>query len=184
MLRSGSKRLVIDASIAAAAGGLGEKPVCKPFRDLLQAILSICHHMVLTPEISDEWRRHQGPFATRWRRYMYGMKKVCASGAAPDPTFRERVRRAAQSERDAEAMAKDVRLIEAALATDRVVLSRDVEARQLLAAAAEEVPELREVGWVVPSEGNIDEVIRWMKAGAKPRREWLLGHNTGHSPNL
>jgi hypothetical protein len=64
---------------------------------------------------------------------------------------------------------KDLHLIEAALATDNVVVSLDDKARAELS-----VPAAAEVMWVHPvDEGG--HVIYWLNKGAEPVDEWKLG---------
>ncbi len=51
MPRRSSTRLVIDASIAAAASDREETSVPKPHRDFLQRARKICHRVVMTPAL-------------------------------------------------------------------------------------------------------------------------------------
>src|SRR6059058_625173 len=124
MPRRGSKRLVIDASIARAAGGTNATfPTSKHCRDLLLAVREICHHVVMTAEIREEWNRHQSVFARRWRVSMEARRKVSHENAvAPDATLRGKIGRAASTVNEREAMLKDCCLLEAAIATDQIVL--------------------------------------------------------------
>lgn len=76
MAKSPSCRLVVDASVAQAAGGKGARSdVSKSCRDTLQAILDICHRLVLTKEMRREWNKHQSSFARTWRVSMVARKK-------------------------------------------------------------------------------------------------------------
>ena len=48
--------LVIDASVARAAGGAeATAQVSRECRDFLSTVLTVCHQIVMTPEISEEW---------------------------------------------------------------------------------------------------------------------------------
>jgi hypothetical protein len=72
-----SRRLVIDASVARSSGGeAATYPTSKHCRDFLKATLKICHRVVMTPDIMEEWRAHQSGFARRWRVSMEARKKV------------------------------------------------------------------------------------------------------------
>ena len=56
MARRTSRRLVIDASVVHAAGPEGATfPTSKNCRDFLKAVLTICHNVVMTPEIGKEF---------------------------------------------------------------------------------------------------------------------------------
>jgi hypothetical protein len=73
-----SKRLVIDASVARAAGGEDATyPISVYCRDFLEAVLDLSHRVVMTPDIRDEWNKHQSRYACIWRRQMVAKKKLC-----------------------------------------------------------------------------------------------------------
>jgi len=59
--------LVIDASIAHAAGVTSKHPTDQKCCEFLQAVLDVCHRMVLTAPIREEWNKHQSGFARMWR---------------------------------------------------------------------------------------------------------------------
>jgi hypothetical protein len=40
------------------------------------SLLTVCHRVVMTDEISREWRRHQSAFATSWLAAMRRRRKV------------------------------------------------------------------------------------------------------------
>ncbi|MGA2881051.1 MAG: hypothetical protein ABSG13_19040 [Bryobacteraceae bacterium] len=64
---------------------------------------------------------------------------------------------------------KDLHLIEAALATDKIVISLDARARAELSVQA-----AAEVMWIHPvDEGG--HVIYWLNKGAEPVEAWRLG---------
>jgi hypothetical protein len=73
---------------------------------------------------------------------------------------------------------KDIHLIEAALATDKIVISLDDKtARRFFTQAAQQVEELRElktISWVNPDKPE-ESPISWLKSGANPEPERLLG---------
>ncbi len=60
-----SKRLVIDSDVARSAG-TKEDPISQSCREVLQAVLSICHKVVLTEDIFAEWKRHRSNFTFVW----------------------------------------------------------------------------------------------------------------------
>ena len=60
-----SKRLVIDTDVAQASGSEeATHPRAKHCRDFLQKMLSLGHSVVMTPEISNEWKRASIPLCT------------------------------------------------------------------------------------------------------------------------
>jgi len=171
-----SKRLVIDASVARAAGGEdADSPTAKYCRDFLRAVLTICHHVVMTPEISEEWKRHQSGFARKWRTAMEARKKVHYIESAFNNEFREKIVQALLGTKSSayEAVQKDFLLVEAALATDKIIVSRDDTVRELFSLTASSVGELRPIVWANP-EKESETIIPWLEKGAKPERERLL----------
>lgn len=167
-----SKRLVIDASVARAAGGEeASYPVSKNCRNFLKAVLTICHRIVMTPEIGEEWKRHRSNFAQTWLASMQGRKKVFRLDSATNYKLRDKIERAASQmkEHEREAMRKDFLLIESSVMTDCTVISLDDAVRRLFAEALQSVGELKNVVWVNP--GRIEEeLIRWLENGAKPEK--------------
>lgn len=167
MARRMRKRLVIDASVARAAGGEdAEHPRAKSSRDFLRAVLDICHQLTVTEEILDEWRRHRSGFARRWQVAMFARRKVASVGDVAQDNLRDAIRSAAASRGDRAAMLKDGHLIEAALAADGIVVSLDDAARALFRIASQEVRDLRGIAWVNPNEAPQD-TLEWLRQGAK-----------------
>jgi len=131
--------------------------------------------MVMTPRIQQEWNENQSGFARRWRASMVARKKVVFLDDPMRGSLRAEIDRQALNRRDFEEILNDVHLIEAALATDSIVISADQEARRLFSSMAQKgVGELRPVVWVnpgVPEETGIE----WLRAGAQPDRPRQLG---------
>jgi hypothetical protein len=69
---------------------------------------------------------------------------------------------------------EDVHLIEAALAVNHIILSRDVTARKHFHAAAYPIKELRAVVWADPCNPD-DECVAWLKSGARLEKKRRLG---------
>jgi hypothetical protein len=155
-----SRRLVIDASVASAAG-FTMKPTSRRCREFLQAVLRISHRVAMTPLLRAEWNSHQSLFAARWLAEMTSKAKVVAIADVLNQELR--------AEAPAASAQKDLHLIEAALATDKIVISLDDRARTELSVLA-----AAEVMWVHPvDEGG--HVIYWLNKGAEPVDAWKLG---------
>ncbi len=63
-------------------------------------------------------------------------------------------------------MQKDFHLLEAALETDKTVISLDQTVRTLFAQAAQQVGEIRDVVWVNPDRTVEEQPIVWLQNGA------------------
>ncbi|WP_437724230.1 hypothetical protein [Sorangium sp. So ce861] len=169
-----SRRLVIDASVARAAGGEGATyPLSKHCRDALRTVLDVCHRAVMPPAIREEWNKHQSVFASQWRVAMVARKKLILEDTRPDPMLRGEIEAASSSEPGREAMLKDVHLVEAAQASDRTILSLDDAARDLFAGASRRVRALRTIVWVNPGS-EADRARDWLDGGAPPEAAYRL----------
>lgn len=170
------RRLVIDPSIARAAGGVDAVfPTSKICRDTLSEVLTIGHQLVMTTDLRDEWRRHQSRFARTWLVSMYARRKVhTADDVSRNESLRLGLIRTAELAVQRAAILKDCHLVEAALATDRAILSLDERMRALLHRAAASVEDLQQVAWVNPTNAA-EGCSEWLHAGAEPERWRCLG---------
>lgn len=172
-----SKRLVIDASIAQAAGTT-EHPTAKLSRDCLLSVLQICHQIVMTPDISQEWNKHQSLFAKKWLRNMIAKKKMVTGVTLTNDEKKQlcnNIDELGNSPNQVKAMLKDVHLLEAALATDCVVISLDEKVRKLFNELSQKIGSLKQIAWVNPT--NTDEqTTEWLDNGAEVEKHRQLGH--------
>jgi len=170
-----SRRLVIDASVARAAGGEEAVfPLSKQCRDFLKKTLAVGHRAVLPPPVNAEWKKHESSFARQWRTAMVARKKLVLDDVAEDTILREAIDDAAETERTRLAMLKDVHLVEAAHATDRTVVSLDDTVRGLFGAASRRVRVLRIVVWANPRHED-EGCSAWLEDGAPPDKHRQLG---------
>jgi len=171
-----SRRLVIDSDVMQSAGGAkaGDSTSIR-CREILRTILKVCHRVVETPEIVEEQRRHLSRFSRTWLVHMNGPKKVDDLGSVKNPVLRSRIRKRLRLKpKQYQALLKDLFLIEAALVSDKIVISREEEVRRLLGQAAQELPELGDITWVNPDDPAFDCIV-WLEQGAKPVKECFLG---------
>lgn len=117
----------------------------------------------MTTLLAHEWDKHQSLFALRWRAEMRSKAKIVDIAHVENPDVRAQVIISA-------AVMKDLHLVEAALATDKVVVSLDDRARAELRVEA-----TREITWVnAVADGG--HAIYWLRNGANPIAHWKLGH--------
>ena len=172
-----SKLLVIDASIAKACGAPHATfPTSKNCRDFLNTVLTICHRMVLTDDIKEEWDKHQSIYAKKWRSSMVAKRKVeYRSEVNCNQTLRDKLDKVAESDKPREAMWKDCHLLEAAIATDKIIISLDEKARTPFDKAAKSIKELHEIMWVNPNKSEENALI-WLESGAAKEKQRQLGN--------
>lgn len=176
-----SKNLVIDADVARASGGRGAThSTAMASRNFLQAVLMICHKVVMTAAIQEEWNKHQSSFARKWRRSMVAKRKLVVLNAFEQLDIRQQIESLSISNNNKEAMLKDFHLIEAALASGCRVVSLDDEVKNLFSATINNLLDLRAVLWVNPVHDSV-KVINWLENGApiggRQYQKWRLGHH-------
>ncbi len=173
---SKSKRLVIDASVATSTGerGLrGER--CQTFLRIV--IDRTAHRLVMTKDIGAEWDIHSHQYARRWRRSMNAKRRVDRPIVNHDLTLAQKIVRTNPPEKALAAMEKDLRLIEAARATDDRIVSLDDTARRFFCEASSSVGELREILWVNPVVEK-EAPIQWLEDGAPNEEQRLICPST------
>lgn len=158
-----------------------QHPVSSACRGFLQDVLEICHRVVLTDAIKFEWQtrpRERGmrpsTFSLTWLAAMRARKKVCKVDDCRNDTLREQLHKLNLPERDRLAIEEDLHLVEAAIATDYTVISRDDTVRHCLDQSSHRVGILRQVTWVNPVREH-EQMTEWLQDAAEPRRTWQLG---------
>lgn len=174
MANQGSRRLVIDADVVHSAGET-DHPVSSACRRFLETVLDAGHQVVMTDAIMTEWRNHLSRYSRRWRKQMYGRRRVyrIEKKKERDNNLRQRIDRAVHRNQRA-IVDKDVHLIEAAIATDRLVTSKDESARGVFKDASDGVVDLQQIVWVNPT-CNKEKPIDWLENGARAEAHRMLG---------
>ncbi len=164
------KRLVVNASVARAAGGKGATAsVSINCTEFLETFRDECpHHIVMTSELSEEWNAHQSNFAARWLKSMIARKRFDYITPPQDTALSNKIDTTTTRERDIEALRKDFHLLQAALATDQTIISLDETIRQLFQQASHQVSEIRDIIWVNPDRTTAEQPIAWLQNGAPP----------------
>ena len=150
MSKVSSRLLVIDASVARAAGET-RHPVSSACRNNLCAILSICHRMVATRQIDAEWKRHASRYSRKWRRFMAGRGKIVPLTPKKLP-----VGIAAISGDDKVAIEKDLHLMEAANAADHIIITGDDSLREAILRAKKGAGLFAMFKWINPVRDGTD----------------------------
>jgi len=148
-----ARRLVVDASVAGAAGGrTAAAPTATRCRDFLETLRQETRcRIVLPPKLNEEWEGHMTPFASRWLKAMARRGRVVIDDVPLSNKMRREIERVAARKRsEVDALRKDFHLVEAAIAHDRTVVSLDELVRRLFKAAALSVTAIKKVVWVNP----------------------------------
>ncbi|MBI4026476.1 MAG: hypothetical protein HY360_15935 [Verrucomicrobia bacterium] len=150
MTTRASRLLVIDASVVQSAGETSH-PVSSACRESLLAVLNICHRAAMTDAIQAEWNKHLSRFSRKWRRSMAAHQKP---SERIKPT-QVKVNTAGLSDANRTTIEKDLCLVEAAIAADRVIVTRDDAIQQALAKTREGKRLLETITWLNPVRDGI-----------------------------
>jgi hypothetical protein len=180
------KQLVIDASVARSSCDSpdAEYPIDvhrrTPFhcRDFLGAVLKSCHQVVMTPDIREEWNRHKSRYSHKWRKKMMDKRRLLFK---PEPDRNKKLwdflEKMAKTDREHHEITKDICLLEAALASDRIIISLDENtARKYFNEAAFTFELLRSIAWLNPDKIEAEQPIAWIQADCPFEEQRLLGY--------
>lgn len=164
--RVASRCLVIDASIARAAGSAeAEDPIGASCHEFLMASRAVCHRIAWTDAIDEEWMRHRSGFALQWLASMQALKKVRELGDIRLADLRDQICEHAADGNVAKIVLKDCHLVEAALAADGCVASLDDRVRYHLGTLVSNIKVLAGIVWINPAVED-EAAIEWLEAGA------------------
>lgn len=173
MKKKQSRDLVIDASVARASGGVeATHPTATVTRNFLQAVLTICHKVVMTSAVRDEWDKHQSNFARKWRSSMVARKKLKPLIVEERKNLRQQIELENISRAQKNIMFKDCHLIEAAFVTDQRIIALDDAARMLFSEASSNISEIQNILWINPTADS-KQVMAWLNGGPD-QKKWQL----------
>lgn len=169
-----SKRLVIDTDITSAAGDERSKDMeAKTCHDLLEKVRDTEHYFVITTDIWREWKQHRSNFAHDWLQTMYARKLVVKLGDVRNPLLRDKILKSIKP-KDHDAAEKDIHLLEAAIAADRLLISKNRKDMERFIAITDRVGEIQMIVWVNPM--NTDDLcFPWLENGCPAERHRMLG---------
>ena len=162
------KRLVVNASVARAAGSVdATDSVSINYTEFLETFRDeSSHHVVMTFELSEEWDANQSNFAAEWLGNMIATRRFHYIELPQNRALYDEIEATAVEEKDINAMLKDFHLLGAALATDQIIVSLDETIRGLFKRASQSVGEIRGIIWVNPDRTAEEQPIVWLQNGA------------------
>lgn len=169
--------VVVDASVLQAAGmptsGDAAALWCT---DTLTWVREICHPVVLTAEVIEEWNRHQSSAGAEWYAWVLSRPhKQHRLKSAKLRDLRREVSAVLAGRSERQVALKDIHLVEAAIKARAPIISLEWRAANVLAGITADVPRLAQVCWVNVGAVAPDRMRRWLEDGAADRPEWRLG---------
>ncbi|MCX5646905.1 MAG: hypothetical protein NTZ17_19830 [Phycisphaerae bacterium] len=152
-----SRLLVVDACVARSAGGT-EHPQSSYCRDALLAILTICHRVVMTEAVQNEWNRHMSRFTRKWFRSMVAKKKVHRFEGIQLSHVDEACEGLSAAEQDG--LRKDLCLVEAACAGDGIVVTRDDAIQRIWHKCQDRLRVPKPIQWINPVTDGVQALER------------------------
>jgi hypothetical protein len=160
-----ARSIVVDASIAKASGERNELALA--CARLLDGFRRGDHSVVTSPRILEEWRKHASRLARGWLVDMVSRGRSTDVGDREEAIDDDALAAAAAAHDAAlDAMRKDLLLVEAALASDRRILSLDDKARRAFGRASASLDALRRILWANPAI-PAERVDVWLRDGAR-----------------
>ena len=167
--------IVVDASIARAAGPVGSRhPTSAHCRDFLRALRGAGHRLAWSEAIRLEWDKHQSTFTLEWRLSMARLGKLRPVTDEQDEELRTAIEEHSKDKNVVTILLKDAHLIEAAFATDSRVASLDDTVRGHFRQLAAALDSLRAILWVNPANED-EQVVSWLEKGAPAHSTRRLG---------
>jgi predicted nucleic acid-binding protein len=163
MIGKMSRRIVIDADVAQAAGET-HHPVSSACRRALEDIRKICHRVAMDERVLEEWKKHQSRFAKNWLASMRSKRKVFFIKPTNIEDLTEILEGAGLSGKQNEVALKDLHLVEVAMASDLAIISLDKKARAVFEKVSRSSPRLKKVVWANPTSTELHE---WLQSGAR-----------------
>jgi hypothetical protein len=146
-----SRLLVVDACVARSAGET-EHPMSSCCRNALLSILSICHHIIITRAIQDEWNRHASRFTRKWLRSMTARRKVERHATVLSCHASRSLEQLSSGEQ--QALQKDLCLVEAACEGDGIILTRDDEIVTIWEKCKDQFDLPKTIRWINPGTSD------------------------------
>ena len=100
--------------------------------------------------------------------------KILRARVDRDEALRTKINHLGIPETARQEISEDLHLIEAALAFDRIVISRDDSVKNLLRGITGNCPEFEKVIWCNPVHPE-GETLEWLRSGARAIKAWQLG---------
>ncbi|RYY20435.1 MAG: hypothetical protein EOO36_03310 [Cytophagaceae bacterium] len=155
---------MVDTNVARSASE-SQHPVSDACRQVLEAIMTNQHRVVLSATQYWEWQKHQSGYAKAWLTRMMGKKLHVVLTPEPDSGLADSIHKLECTGKARAEMLKDVHLLESALATDHAVVSQETNVLGLFITHAQPLRIPRPVAWVNPIE-NTPTCTSWLEAGA------------------
>lgn len=159
------RKLVVDASIARAAGDVSLHPVSASCRETLRAVESL--YSIFCPILNREWKKHESAYSRSWRVKMVQQGRVIfISEDTKIQSFLDHIEQSTAGISAKRAMEKDAHLVSASMLGDKIILALDETVRKLFIEHCFAYKGMGGIIWSNPML-EADKTLAWLKGGAK-----------------
>ncbi|MEA1229340.1 hypothetical protein ODQ17_08195 [Acinetobacter sp. IRS14] len=147
-------KFIIDADIMRSAG-TSEHPVSSTSRHLLNEIKDGKGVAVYCPTLMQEWKKHRSSYAKQWTVAMISRKKLIAVSVNTEAKlFLETL----EDSKNKSITLKDAHLIDLAIATDKIIFSNDLNAKNAFSTLLDNRDNFNNIYWLSPKI-NMDIIL-------------------------
>ncbi|MEG0517140.1 MAG: hypothetical protein RR523_15985 [Cetobacterium sp.] len=147
-------KFIIDADILRSAG-TSEHPISSTSRNLLNGIKDGDGVAVYCPTLMQEWKKHRSTFASAWTVAMISRKRLLSTKVNNETKlFLE----ALDDSKNKNVALKDAHLIDLAIATDKIIFSNDLKAKEAFTMLLDNRDSFRNICWLSPKK-NMDIIL-------------------------
>ncbi|MFA4839198.1 MAG: hypothetical protein WC703_06975 [Candidatus Neomarinimicrobiota bacterium] len=153
MTEGTSRVLVVDSSVIQSAGS--SPTSC---RKALEDILAICHHVVLTEKILEEWNRHFTNYSLNWYFDMTSRGKTDPKNETELGELQQKLSTIPIDEDIRNILKKDLLLIEAACSADGIIVTCDDRFKNHFNNHRESLGFNKEIIWINPVRQEMNSI--------------------------
>ncbi|MGI4763159.1 MAG: hypothetical protein ACRYF0_20770 [Janthinobacterium lividum] len=165
-------QIVIDADIMQSASG-NENDLSTRCREILDNVLEEGHSLVRTPSMKVEWDKHASRYSLNWLRLMQSRRRLLDIDES-ETGLAGALKNLPVLPAEQRIMLKDCHLLEAALAGEKRIVSKDEAAYFHFYHASASLSQLRKIMWASPVRIK-DKCAEWLASGAKPETKRKIG---------
>ncbi|MGJ7920935.1 hypothetical protein [Neobacillus sp. LXY-4] len=159
-----SRFLVVDACVATSAS-TKQIPVSKICKNILDEVLKSTHKLVFNQQLQKEWFDHPSKLGIMIFSSMKSRGRIIKIDESGEISHLKEKVLVIKDRSRVPAIMKDMHLIEAALLSDKIIISLDKKARNNFCSILNDVQEISVVNWLNPEEPN-ENIFLWFSNGA------------------
>lgn len=149
-------KFIVDADIIRSAG-YSEHPVSSTSRTILNEIKDSNSNAVYCSTLMKEWKKHRSTYSTKWIATMMSKKRLLFIASDIEAkVFLENL----ENSKEKNIALKDVHLIDLAIASDKIIFSNDLNAKNAFSNLLDKRHNFKNIYWLSPKK-DIDIILQY-----------------------